>query len=161
MLTAIVAMSENRAIGKNNQLPWHLPADLKHFRDLTINKPILMGRKTFQSIGRPLPNRLNVVISRDENFKIEGCRIYHSINEALFHLKDYPEICLIGGAELFRQMLPNVRRIYLTIVHHTVSGDVFFPELNSSEWNEIERVNHAPDDKNPYSYSFITLERKS
>ncbi|HSW68793.1 MAG TPA: dihydrofolate reductase [Gammaproteobacteria bacterium] len=160
-ITFVVAMAENRAIGNNNQLPWHLPADLQHFKQITLGKPILMGRKTFQSIGRPLPGRTNIIITQDENFKAENCIIVHSIESALATAKDQPELCVIGGAELFRQMLPFTKQIYLTLIHHDFSADTFFPELNAMEWKEIARTDHFADEKNIYSYSFLTLERIS
>lgn len=158
-ISAVVAMSENRAIGKDNQLLWHLPADLKHFKQITMAKPILMGRKTYQSIGRPLPGRTNVVITHDENFKAEGCVVVHSIQAALDAVHDQDEICVIGGAKLYQQMLPLVDRIYLTLVHQHFSGDAFFPELNPAEWKEVERVECAADDKNAHSFSMLVLER--
>lgn len=158
-ISLVVAMSENRAIGKDNQLLWHLPADLQHFKHVTMGKPILMGRKTYQSIGRPLPGRVNVVITRDKNFSAEGCVVVNSIQSALEVVKDQHEICVIGGAELYQQMLPTADRIYLTIVHHTFSADVFFPELNLAEWNVLERTLRAADEKNKYSCEFLMLDR--
>lgn len=159
-LSAIVAMSQNRAIGKDNKLLWHLPADLAHFKHITMSKPILMGRKTFQSIGRPLPGRCNIVITRDRNFHAEGCVIVHSPHDALDAANDYEEAFVIGGAELYHLLLPKVQRLYLTIVHHHFTGDAFFPELDLSEWRECERVDHQADAKNQYPFSFITLERQ-
>src|SRR5579872_6380671 len=158
IISAVVAMSDNRAIGKDNQLLWHLPVDLKHFKQITMGKPILMGRKTYQSIGHPLPGRKNIVITRDKNFKAEGCEVVHSIQAALELVKNQQEICVIGGAELYRQMLPNIQRIYMTIVHHTFDADAFFPELNLSEWKEISRVECPADEKNQFSCSFLILE---
>jgi dihydrofolate reductase len=152
-------MSENRAIGKDNQLLWHLPIDMQHFKNITMGKPILMGRKTHQSIGRPLPGRMNVVITHDTNFEANGCVVVHSIESALDAVKDHDEICVIGGADLYRQMLPYVNRIYMTIVHHTFSADTFFPELNLSEWDEVERKINQPDDKNKYACEFLILDK--
>ena len=157
-ISAVVAMSENRVIGKDNQLPWHLPADLQHFKKITMGKPIIMGRKTFESIGKPLPGRNNIIITRDKNFKAQSCIVVHSIEEAISSVKDNNEIFIIGGAELFKQTLPNIQRLYLTIIHHVFDGDTYFPEINSSEWREVEREFHAPDANNIYSYSFVTLE---
>jgi dihydrofolate reductase len=159
-ISAVVAMSDNRVIGKDNQLLWHLPADLKHFKQITMGKPILMGRKTFQSIGRPLPGRVNIVITQDKNFKADGCVVVHSIQAALKAVENQAEICVIGGAELYRQMLPIIQRIYLTIVHHDFSGDAFFPELDMNEWKEVERTELASDEKNNYSCSFLVLDKK-
>jgi dihydrofolate reductase len=158
LLSAIVAMSENKVIGKNNSLPWHLPADLQHFKTITMGKPILMGRKTFESIGRPLPGRKNVVITRDTTFKAEGCVVVHSVDDALKECVNDAEVVVIGGAELFSQMLPNVKRLYLTVIHHEFDGDVFFPELNLQEWKEVKRIDNKADEKNRYDYSFIWLE---
>lgn len=160
-ISLVVALSENHAIGKDNQLLWHLPADLQHFKQVTMGKPILMGRKTYQSIGRPLPGRLNVVITRDKNCKADGCVVVNSIQSALEAVKDQDEICVIGGAELYQQMLPVADRIYLTIVHHVFSADVFFPEVNWAEWNVVERVLRVADEKNKYACEFLTLDRKS
>ncbi len=158
-LSAIVAMSENRVIGINNRLPWHLPADLRHFKTLTWNKPILMGRKTYQSIGRALPNRCNVVITRDTRFDAPGCVVVDSIETALAAVAYSEEVFVIGGMQLFEQLLPQTERIYMTIVHHHFAGDVYFPELNHAEWHAVERKDYAADEQNPYAYSFITLER--
>lgn len=161
LISAIVAMSENRVIGKNNQLPWHLPADLRHFKKITMGKPILMGRKTFESIGHALPGRCNVVITRDENFPAMGCVLANSIDTALLSVEYSAEIFVIGGAALFQQMLPMIQKLYLTIIHHEFEGDTYFPELVMTEWNEIKRVEHEADQENPYRYSFVTLKRMS
>lgn len=158
-ITAIVAMSENRVIGKDNQLPWHLPADLHHFKRLTMGKPILMGRKTHQSIGKALPGRCNVVITRDIDFKASGCVVTNSIATALAAASYSEEVFVIGGATLYQQMLPKLKRIYLTLVHKQFEGDAFFPELNPTDWQEVRRVDHAPDESNQYPYSFITMDR--
>ena len=157
LISAIVALSENRAIGKNNQLPWHLPADLKHFKQITMGKAILMGRKTYQSIGRALPGRTNIILTSDKNFQAENCVIIHSIEQALQITQD--ELCVIGGAEIYQQMLPYIQRIYMTVVHHVVDGDTYFPELNPAEWKEIEKTDHEADEKNNYAYRFLLLER--
>lgn len=157
LISAIVALSENRAIGKNNQLPWHLPADLKHFKQITMGKAILMGRKTYQSIGRALPGRINIILTSDKNFQAENCVIIHSIEQALQITQD--ELCVIGGAEIYQQMLPYIQRIYMTVVHHVVDGDTYFPELNPAEWKEIEKTDHEADEKNNYAYRFLLLER--
>lgn len=162
LLSAILAMDENRLIGKNNQLPWHLPADLKHFKTLTLGKPILMGRKTYESIGKPLPKRINIVMTRDENFTAPGCIVVHSIQDALQFAaaEQAPEIVVIGGAHIYQQLLPFTQRIYMTIVHHQFEGDTYFPELDRQAWKEIECSHHAADAENHYAYSFLTLERK-
>lgn len=160
ILSAILAMSENRVIGRNNQLPWHLPADLKHFKTITTGHSILMGRKTYESIGRPLPNRTNIIITRNATLQIPGCLVVTSIEQALHYAKkENKEIFIIGGAEVYAQLLPMTDRIYLTLVHGQFTGDAFFPELNKKEWKEVDRVDHSADANNAYPYSFIRLER--
>lgn len=160
-ISAIVAMSENRVIGDDNQLPWHLPADLKHFKTITSGHPILMGRKTFESIGRPLPNRTNIIITRNPSFQAPGCIVIQSIDDAVKRAEEAgsDEIFIIGGAEVYTQLLPNIERIYLTIVHDEFEGDTFFPELNPSEWVEVKSEVHDEDEDNDYSYSFVVMER--
>ena len=160
-ISIVVAMAANRVIGRDNQLPWHLPADLKHFKQTTMGKPILMGRKTWESIGRPLPGRTNIVITRDENYDAPGCVVVHSIEAALQAAAKQDEVMIIGGAEFYRQVLPRTDRIYLTRINEDFEGDTLFPELDSSEWQEAERVDCDADDNNPHSYSFITLDRVS
>jgi dihydrofolate reductase len=160
-LSAIVAMSENRVIGVQNRLPWHLPADLRHFKQITLGKPIIMGRKTFDSIGRPLPGRENIIITRDPHFQAQGCRVVHSIDEALAAVSHCEEVFIIGGAELFKQTMPCMQRLYLTIIHHEFAGDAFFENFDSKHWHEVEKISHAPDNDNSYAYTFITLEKIS
>ncbi len=159
-IAAIVAMSENRVIGRHNQIPWRLPADLRHFKQVTMGKPILMGRKTYESLGRALPGRSNIVITRETHFHAPGCLIVNSIETALEAANYSEEVFVIGGAQLYQQMLPRTQRLYLTIVHHVFEGDTYFPELNKHEWREIERTDYKADAENIYSYSFITLEKK-
>ena len=158
-IAIIVAMDSNRVIGNANRLPWHLPADLAHFRAITMGKPILMGRRTHESIGRPLPGRDNIVISRNRNYTAEGCTVVHSLEEAVQAAAGHDEIMIIGGAELYRQALPQADVLYLTRVEGAFEGDAFFPELDDSAWREVQRSERAPDEKNPYCYSFVTLER--
>jgi dihydrofolate reductase len=160
-LSMVVAMSQNRVIGKNNQLPWHLPADLKHFKHLTMGHPIIMGRKTYESIGKPLPGRDNIILTRDASFEAPGCIVVTSINEALesADLEDLKEIFIIGGTQIYQALLPRVERIYLTLVHHHFDGDAFFPELDKKIWLEKICVNHLADEANPYPYSFLIYER--
>lgn len=158
-LSAIVAMSENRVIGKDNQLPWHLPADLKHFKEVTLGKPILMGRKTFESIGHALPGRPNFVITRDANYIAPGCTVMHSVDAALAAISENEESFVIGGSVLFQQLLPRVQRLYLTIIHDVFEGDIFFPEIIMKEWHEVERIDHTANEKNKYDFSFIILDR--
>lgn len=161
-ISAIVAMSENHVIGDDNQLPWHLPADLKHFKTITSGHPILMGRKTYESIGRPLPNRTNIIITRNPSYEAPGCIVVQSINEAVESAASIGsnEIFIIGGAEVYKQLLPNIERIYLTVVHDVFDGDAFFPEFNANDWIEKERVKHDADENNEYAYSFILMERR-
>ena len=158
-LSLIVAMDANHVIGHDNRLPWHLPADLKHFKATTLGKPILMGRKTWESIGRPLPGRTNIVITRNADYAADGCVVVHSLGEALRAAGGAREVMVIGGAELYRQVLPQADTIYLTLVHGEFEGHTRFPDWQLDEWREIERIDHEPDDKNPHAYSFITLER--
>ncbi|OGT69302.1 MAG: dihydrofolate reductase [Gammaproteobacteria bacterium RIFCSPHIGHO2_12_FULL_45_9] len=158
-ISAVVAMAENRVIGCNNQLPWRLPADLRHFKLVTMGKPVIMGRKTYESIGRPLPGRVNIVVTRDSQRQVPGCIVVTSPQAAL-QVAEQAELCVIGGSELYRQLLPQVQRIYLTIVHHSFSGDAYFPELNAADWHETERMDYQADAENPYAYSFIVLERR-
>lgn len=160
-LSAIAALSENRVIGLNNQMPWHLPADLKHFRTITSGHPILMGRKTFESIGRPLPNRTNIILTRDTHYQAEGCIVINNPDDALTLVNNInqSEIFIIGGAEIYQLLLPKVTRLYLTEIHHQFQGDTFFPELDKTAWREVSRETHAADELNAYTYSFIVLER--
>lgn len=158
IISAIVAMSENRVIGINNQLPWHLPADFQYFKKITMGKPIIMGRKTFESIGKVLPGRLNIIVTRDQNYHAENARVTHSLQDAL-SLADQNEMMVIGGAQLFKEALPKIHRLYLTLVHAHIEGDSFFPEINSQDWKEISREDHVKDEKNRYDYSFIVLEK--
>jgi len=156
----IVAMSENRVIGYRKKMPWHMPADLKHFKDITMGKPILMGRTTYESIGKPLPGRCNIVITRDVEFRAPGCVITNSIDCALEAASYSDKLLVIGGASLYEHMLPRAKRIYLTVIHHDFPGDTHFPEINKDEWVEHEHTNHPADEKNPFAYSFITLDKK-
>jgi len=161
MISMIVAMAENRAIGKDNDLLWHLPDDFKHFKSVTMGKPILMGRKTYESIGKPLPGRENIVITRDKNFSADGTTLVNSIPEALEASKQYDEVMVIGGASFYEQMLPVADRLYITVVHETFDADAFFPEINLDEWDVIEQSEHAADEKHAYGFSFITYQKKS
>lgn len=160
-ISIIAAMSENRVIGKDNKLPWHLPADLKRLKSLTIHKPIIMGRKTFLSLGKPLPHRHHIVITRDKNFNVpEGVSVVFSLQDAIDKAKQdkTDEIIIFGGAEIFRKSLPLVTRMYLTIIHKTMEGDTYFPEWNHSEWHEISREKFSADEKNQFDYTFLVLE---
>ena len=155
----IVAIAKNRAIGKDNKLLWYLPNDLKHFKDITSGHTVIMGRKTFDSVGKPLPRRRNIVVTR-QDISIEGCEVVKSIDAALTLCAHEDEVFIVGGAEIYRQAIPLTNRIYLTIIDQEFDGDTFFPELEAGDWQETQRENFEPDDKNKYSYSFITLERR-
>lgn len=160
-IVAIAAMSENRVIGCHNKLPWHLPADLHHFKALTMDKPILMGRRTYDSIGRALPGRCNIVITREAGFHAPGCVVTNSIEGALDAASYSEEIFIIGGALLYEHLLPRIQRLYLTIVHHKFAGDTYFPELNMKEWVEHQREDFEADETNQFPYSFLILDRIS
>jgi dihydrofolate reductase len=158
-LSLVAAMAKGRVIGKDNQMPWHLPADLQHFKKVTMGKPIVMGRKTYDSIGRPLPGRCNIVITRQENLSIAGCDVFNSIPEALAELSDENEVMIIGGGNLYEQALPLVDYLYLTFIDLEVEGDAFFPVWVEADWKEISLEKHMPDDKNLSSYCFVEFER--
>lgn len=158
-ISFVVAMDKNRIIGANNQLPWNLPADLAHFKRLTLNKPVVMGRKTYESIGRPLPQRRNIIVTRNADYAAEGCEVFTSLDAALAHLKNEEEVMVIGGGELFTQILPQASTLYLTIVDAKVDGDVYFPDWNANEWQEVESQFNEADEKNPFNYTFLTLKR--
>lgn len=160
-ISLIAAMAKNRAIGINNRMPWHLPADLRHFKALTVGKPIIMGRKTWESLPGLLPDRPHIVVTRDPNYQAEGCQVVHSIEEALAAAGNVPEVMIVGGAAFYAAMLPQADRLYLTLIETTVEGDAFFPDYNPAEWCEIAHERHDADEKNPFSYSFLTLEHRS
>jgi len=154
-LSLIVAMDENRLIGSDNQLPWHLPADLAFFKRTTLGKPIIMGRKTYESIGRPLPGRRNIVITRDTEFSAEGCEIVNDIDAALCSCSDHDELMLIGGASLYEQTIDRSSCMYITRIHHSFEGDTWFPEFNSAQWTIVDQQDFNADEKNAYAYSFV------
>ncbi len=150
-------MDRNRVIGKDNKLPWKLSADLKRFKGITSGKPVIMGRKTFESIGRPLPNRLNIVITRDNNYKADGCIAVDSAEKALKAAGNASEAMVIGGEQIFRMFLPEASRMYLTFIDADFEGDAYFPEYNKNEWKEIFKEEHESDG---LRYAFVNLERK-
>jgi dihydrofolate reductase len=156
----IVAQSENRAIGINNTLPWHLPADLKRFKAITMGHHMIMGRKTYESIGKPLPGRTSIVVTRNKDLVFAGCTMAHSLAEAfeIAQNNNDSEAFVIGGAELIKEAINSSDKLYLTTIHQNFEGDTFLDAL-ASDWKETEHVVHAPDDKNAYSYSFITYEK--
>ncbi|MEM8984613.1 MAG: dihydrofolate reductase [Pseudomonadota bacterium] len=162
-ISLVVAVADNGVIGRDNQLPWHIPADLRHFKRVTMGKPIVMGRKTFESIGRPLPGRHNIVLTRQNEWTADGVSVVASLDEALAvanadNTKD-TECMIIGGATLYAAALPIATTLYLTQVHASVSGDTYFPPLATDDWQELERTTHRADDAD-YSFSFVTLERR-
>ena len=165
MVSLIVAAAENNVIGRQGQLPWHLPADLQHFKKLTLGHPIVMGRRTFESIGRVLPGRANIVVTGQANWPApDGVLLAHSLPEALALAAGQPggeEVCVIGGGEIYRAALPAADVVYLTEVHTTVpDGDTFFPVLSPTTWREEMRQRHTPDAKNDLAYSVVTLRRR-
>jgi len=159
MLSVIVAVADNGVIGNGNQLPWRLPDDLKRFKALSLGKPIVMGRKTFDSIGRPLPGRLNIVISRQPGLEIPGCTVVTSIDAAIAAAQPAPEIVIVGGADIYRQALPEVQVIHLTRVHAHIEGDAVFPELQERQWREVAKEYHPADERHAHAFTFSTLER--
>lgn len=160
-LSIISAMDENRLIGSNNALPWHLPADFAFFKKTTMGKPILMGRKTYESIGRPLPGRRNIIISRDPNYLVDGCDTTNSLEAALKLVHDQPEAMLIGGSSLYKQFIGRTDTLYLTLIHDQFEGDAWFPEIDMNQWIETWREDHSADEKNTKDYSFIKYSRQT
>lgn len=160
MMTIIVAMGENNAIGADNQLLWHLPNDLKHFKNLTSGHPIVMGRKTYESIGKPLPNRTNIVVSQKKDWFEEGILIVGSLKEALKFAKKIDEdFFVIGGGSIYKQTIDLADKLEVTLVNATLNGDTFFPEINPKEWKKVDEEHHAKDDKHAYDFKFQTYER--
>jgi dihydrofolate reductase len=164
-LALIVAAAENGVIGRNNGLPWQLPEDLRYFKRVTMGKPIVMGRKTFESIGRPLPGRSNIVISRNAEFSASGVQVVASLDEALAladkiaHIDGTAEVVVIGGAEIYRLAMPLADRLYITEVHANIEGDAMLPPIHWPDWREIRRERHAASAGNPFDYSFVVYER--
>lgn len=159
-LCLVVAMARNRVIGRGNSLPWHLPADLTFFKRITLGKPILMGRKTFESIGRPLPQRRNIVITENRHYRAAGCLVVYSLREALAAAEPALQAMIIGGASLYRQTLPRASRIYLTQVEADIAGDTYFPEFDRTAWREVWRKDHPADAQHAYPYRFLLLKRQ-
>jgi dihydrofolate reductase len=159
VLELVVAVAENDVIGRGNELPWHLPADLRHFKSLTFGKPMLMGRKTYDSIGKALPGRMNIVLSRSEEFSPGDCLVVKTLDDARIAAGAQSALMVIGGAEIYRQCLPLAGRIHLTLIHARIEGDTVFAGWRGSEWEETSRERHEADEKNAHAYSFITLER--
>ncbi|HKK06012.1 MAG TPA: type 3 dihydrofolate reductase [Gammaproteobacteria bacterium] len=162
LVSLIAALTDDHVIGIDNRLPWKLPADMRWFRRHTLGKTVIMGRKTFESLGcRPLPERRNVVVTSDRGFTAEGADVVHDIDAALAAPgPGEEELMVIGGASFYEQMLPRARRLYLTYVHADIEGDAWFPRFDALQWQEVQREDHAADEKNPYPYSFVILERR-
>ncbi|GEQ98614.1 dihydrofolate reductase [Iodidimonas gelatinilytica] len=157
-LSLIVAAAENGVIGMKGEMPWHLPADLRYFRKITLGHTVLMGRKTYESIGKPLPKRRNIVITRQENWHAEGVEVASSVDEAIRMAGSDEEIMVIGGGEIYRQSLPSADRVYLTRVHLEVAGDTYFPELSKDQWREVSCMDHPAEGDAP-AYSLRMLDR--
>jgi dihydrofolate reductase len=160
-ISLLVARASNGVIGRDNALPWRLPADLRRFKTLTMGKPMLMGRRTFESIGRALPGRMNLVLTRDPKWQAPGAVAVHSLDEAFARVGDAPELMVIGGAELFALVLPLAEHVYLTDVHAAIAGDRQFPALAPAEWRELERIAHAIDAEHAHAMTFRTLKRRT
>jgi dihydrofolate reductase len=161
MITFIVAMDDNRVIGKNNQLPWRLPEDLKFFKKVTMGHPIAMGRKTHESIGRMLPGRENIIITRNLEYQQQGCTIFYSIQDFVENCRSLDkEVFVIGGAEIFKETFPYADRLYLTHIHEEFDGDTFFPEFDFNKWELKSSEKGIKDEKNPYDYEFCIYDRK-
>ncbi|WP_207432210.1 dihydrofolate reductase [Sabulibacter ruber] len=163
MIALVVAIAENRVIGKDNQLIWHLPKDLQHFKKLTMGHPMVMGRKTFEAIGKPLPGRTSIIVTRQEDYQApEGCVVTASLEEALQEgLALDEQVMVIGGGEIYKQALPLAEVVYLTLVHESFDGDVLFPELEADAWEVTEQEEHPTDEKHAYPYTFFTFRRKA
>lgn len=162
MLSIIVAVAENNVIGKDNKLIWHLPADLKRFKEITTGHTIIMGRKTFESLGRVLPNRKHVILCNDMEMNVEdeNVEVLEDISMLDKYIQDTEEHFIIGGATIYKLLMPKANKIYLTLIHEKFDGDVYFPEISDDEWKIIDRTAGITDEKNPYNYEFITYVRK-
>ncbi len=158
-ISLILAMGRNRAIGRDKHLPWHMPADLAHFKATTLGKPILMGRKTWESIGKALPDRLNIVLTGQAGYHADGATVVNSIDDAISACGSADELMVIGGAGVYEAFLPSAQKIYLTLIDEDFDGDTFFPELDEHKWREEAREDHLADDRNPYDYSFRVLRK--
>ena len=160
IISLIAAMDRNRLIGNNNRLPWHLPADFVHFKSVTMGKPVLMGRKTYESIGKPLPGRHNIVLTHSPDLEIEGVSVVNSVDDAIAQAAGENEIMVIGGTAVYRMLLPRSDRMYLTFVDAEFEGDAWFPAFEESQWEQTSSVLHPADEKNRYPCRFVTYQRK-
>ncbi len=161
IISLIWGQDRNRLIGRDNALPWHLPADMAWFKKSTMGKPVLMGRKTYESIGRPLPGRTNLILTRQADLQIDGCRVVHSLDEATATVPEAGEIMVMGGAEIYALLFNQAERLYITEIDAEFEGDAWFPEFDCSLWQEIFRESRQPDEKNAYPYAFSILKRRS
>lgn len=160
MMKLIVAKASNNVIGDNNKLIWHLPNDLKHFKNLTTDHPIIMGRKTYESLGRPLPNRTNIIITRDQSYQDQNIVITYSLEEAIEKAKAIKDdFFVIGGGEIYKQAMLEADELHITEVHHEFDGDTYFPEIDEEVFEEIQKEHYLKDEKHPFSYSFLTYKR--
>lgn len=159
-VSAIVAAADNNAIGKDNELLWHLPNDLRFFKRTTSGHAIIMGRKTYESVGKPLPNRRNLVVTRQKDYVLEGAEVVHSLEAALARCMNEGEVFIVGGAEIYRQALPVTHRVYLTRVHAELPGDAYFPDLDERDWVLVSEEKHDPDERHAYGYTFQVYERR-
>ncbi|MBD3755650.1 MAG: type 3 dihydrofolate reductase [Gammaproteobacteria bacterium] len=159
-IAMIAAMTKDRVIGLDNDMPWHLPDDLRHFKAKTVGKPVIMGRKTFESIGsRPLPNRQNIVISRNPVLQLEGVMVFDTVDKALAAVQSADEVIIMGGGQLYAQMLPRADRLYLTLIDAQIDGDTYFPDWTQHQWIRSEFEFHPSDDHHAFSFEFITLDK--
>jgi dihydrofolate reductase len=159
-LSLVVAASSNNVIGSDGGLPWHLPDDLRHFKRLTTGKPVIMGRRTFESIGRPLPDRRNIVMTRQTDYAAHGCEVVSSVSEALELVHGVDEVMIIGGGQVYRDFLPHADRIYLTRVRAEVEGDTHFPEIEQTNWQLLTSQHHAADERHAYAFDLMVFERR-
>lgn len=161
IISIIAAMDNDRVIGKNNDLPWKLPKELQYVKKVTLGKPIVMGRKNYESIGRPLPGRRNIVLTRDRNLAYPGCEMAYSIEDVMEMCVGEEEVCIFGGEEIYKMFLPLTHRLYLTKINHAFGGDTFFPLINESQWLEKSKEKGITDAENPYEYVYHIYERKN
>ena len=160
-ISMIAAIDKNRLIGNGPDIPWQMPADQRHFRDMTIGKPVVMGRKTFETLKRPLGKRRNIILTRNTDYTApKGCIVSHSVEEIIKRFQETEELMICGGAPIYQAFLPHADRLYLTQIHATFEGDVYFPAFDTAAWQEVKRIDNESDEKNPYPYSFLFLERK-
>lgn len=160
-VSLIAAVADNGVIGADNALPWHLPDDLRYFKELTTGHAIVMGRRNYESIGRPLPKRHNIVVTRNPDYRAPGCTIVRSVDEALRAAGSDAEVFVIGGGEIYRQTLARADRLYLTLVHAEPNGDAYFPEFDQAAWRETSRREHPADDRHAHPFTFVTFERRN